>query len=106
MIQSKTKRIWMASDGTEHDAMEKAQIHDIALLLTRIAESQTGHRPNDSQIATFLVDNSPAVLDILLTDGRRRKRLGKSAGRKAKVAKAMEKVDEVLGGIKAMKEGQ
>lgn len=75
MIQSKTKKVWMASDGTEHDAMEKAQIHDIALLLTRIAESQTGHRPNDSQIATFLVDNSPAVLDILLTDGRRRKRI-------------------------------
>lgn len=73
----RTKKVAVAADGTEHETMQQAQAHDImGILVKRTGQSETA---NCLDVAEFIVDHTAEVLSILLTDGRSRRRIKKSA---------------------------
>jgi hypothetical protein len=92
---------WKASDGLEYDTREEAQVHDLLVLLGKQTPSDIPCTENYSQqadvfsfqTAEYLVAHAAAVLDILVTDGRRRRRVKKSGAKAAKKAKPIPACD-------------
>lgn len=102
MITKKTKQVFVASDNTEHDSREKAQQHDMEIMLNECKcwDDPIAMTDYCNELAEYLLNNSDKVIEILVVDGRRAR---KARGKKAKVNKVMAKVDEAIDGIKAMK---
>lgn len=85
MIESKNKKVWTTSDGTEHESIEAAKCHEIVKLAADNPLQDQASFP--IVIAEWIVANSEALLAILRSRARkpRASKVGRPKGSKNKV---------------------